>query len=130
MLEERSGASHLTQARRWASEHQLTVYVVLAYALSWAYWWPLVLAGKIVRTGSPVTQFPALLGPALAAFAVTAVTSGRPGVRDLAGRMLRWRVPGRWWLFAVGSPLALLAGAVLLNLILHQETDLAAFGRM
>lgn len=130
MLEERSRTSRRARARGWVADHRLTAFVVLAYALSWAYWWPLVVAGKIVRLDSPVTQFPALLGPGLAAFAVTAVTSGRAGVRDLARRMLRWRVPGRWWLFAVGSPLALLAGALVLNAALGRETDLAAFGRM
>lgn len=81
--------------------HPLLAYVLLAYALSWAYWLPLVLTGHIVRLSSPATQFPALLGPLIAAFAVTAVTLGKPGVRDLAARVVRWRVPPRWWLFAL-----------------------------
>ena len=76
--------------------HRLAAYVVLAYGLSWAYWVPLVLTGHIVRVGGSVSQFPALVGPMSAALVVTAVASGRAGVRDLVSRMFRWRVPVRW----------------------------------
>jgi len=55
----------------WVCAHPLLAYVALTYALSWAYWLPLVFTGRIVRLGSPVTQIPALLGPLLAAFAIT-----------------------------------------------------------
>ncbi len=103
-----SGVTERAPAR-WVRAHPLAAFVLLTYTLSWAYWVPLVLAGKIVRLDSAISQFPALVGPLVAAVAVTAVTDGRAGVRDLAARMLRWRVPPRWWLFAVGSPLLLLA---------------------
>jgi len=58
-----------------------------------------------------VTHYPSLLGPAIAAVTVTAMTTGRTGRRDLAARMARWRVALRWWLVAV-SP----AGFLLLAL--------------
>jgi CAAX protease family protein len=48
-----------------------------------------------------------LLGPAIAAVVVTAWTMGRPGLRDLGARLVRWRVALRWWLVAV-SPAAFL----------------------
>lgn len=115
---------------RWVRAHSLLAFVLMAYAVSWGYWLPLVVTGHVVRLGSLVTQFPALLGPMLAAFAVTAVVDGKPGVQDLAARMLRWRVPARWWLFAVGSPLLLLAVAVVVLAIGPGLPDLAGFGRM
>jgi len=115
---------------RWVRAHRLLTFAVLAYGLSWAYWLPLVLTGQIVRLGSAVSQFPALLGPMIAAFVVTAVIDGRAGVRDLAARMVRWRVPARWWLFAIGSPLALLAIAVIITAVMSGAPDLADFGRM
>jgi membrane protease YdiL (CAAX protease family) len=89
----------------------LLTFFVLAYALSWAWWVPLVLAGELVRpgTGWP-THFPGLLGPALAAFVVTARTHGRAGVRDLVGRMGHWRVAPRWYGWVL-APLALFAVA-------------------
>jgi len=115
---------------RWIRSHPLLAYVLLAYALSWAYWLPLALTGRVVRLGSSVTQFPALLGPLLAAFAVTAVTDGRSGVRDLAARVFRWRVPVRWWLLALGSPLILLAVALFVMALGPGLPELADFGRM
>lgn len=113
---------------RWVRRHPLLAYVLLSYALSWAYWLPLVLTGQIVRLGAPVSQLPALIGPMLAAFAVTAVTRGRSGVRDLACRMVRWRIPARWWLFALASPLLLVA--VALAVLAAGPPDLGDFGRM
>jgi membrane protease YdiL (CAAX protease family) len=51
-----------------------------------------------------------LLGAAVPAFVVTAIVSGRDGVRDLARRTLRWRVPLRWYAIALlAPPVALLA---------------------
>jgi CAAX protease family protein len=86
----------------------LVVFFVLAYALSWSWVIPLVTAHEVVRRGEGwPTHLPALFGPAIAAVVVTAWTMGRPGLRDLAARMIRWRVGVRWWLVAV-SPLVLL----------------------
>lgn len=42
-----------------------------------------------------------ILGVGLGAFVVTGVTAGRAGVEDLVHRTLRWRVPVRWYLFAL-----------------------------
>jgi hypothetical protein len=96
---------------RFVRRHPLACFFVLAYALSWAYWLPLAFSGKVVvaGVGSP-TQFPGLLGPAVAAFVVTALTQGRSGLRDLVRRMGRWRVGWRWYA-AVAAPIAFFAVA-------------------
>lgn len=55
----------------------------------------------------------ALAGPTLSAFIVTAVQSGRPGVRRLFDRYKQWRVGLQWYLLVfVGPLLALTLGAV------------------
>jgi membrane protease YdiL (CAAX protease family) len=90
----------------------LVVFFALAYALSWSWAIPLAAAHLVVRRGVGwPTHLPALLGPAIAALVVTAWTMGRPGVRDLGARLVRWRVPVRWWLVAV-SPVAFLGLAL------------------
>jgi uncharacterized protein len=84
----------------------LVAYFVLAYALTW--WvYPLLRF-------NPLIGLLGLFGPALAAIVVTAVTDGRPGVRTLLGRVVRWRVPVPWYLVAIGLPavLALLAASL------------------
>lgn len=57
----------------------LSAFFGPAYAISWSWWIPLALNGAVVRQGSASpTQFPGLLGPALAAIIVTAATAWHP----------------------------------------------------
>ena len=84
----------------------VVAFFVLAHAVSWAWVIPWAATGHTVRQGDGwPTHLPSLLGPLLAALAVTAWTSHGRGVRDLVGRVGRWRIGWRWWL-AVLSPLA------------------------
>jgi uncharacterized protein len=83
--------------------HPLPAFFVLTYAFSW---WPLPFGAFLP------------LGPLLAALAVTAVIDGRPGLRTLRSRLLRWRVGWRWYAIALGLPLAVVLGAITLNLAL------------
>ena len=85
--------------------HPLGAYFVLTYLFSWGYWIPLAL------TGGHRSHFPGLLGPMLAAFVVSSVVTGRAGVADLLRRMVRWRVPARWYAAAL-VPLAAAAIAL------------------
>jgi uncharacterized protein len=108
----------------------LAVFFALAYALSWSWVIPLAAAHQIVRRGEGwATHYPALFGPAIAAVVVTAWTMGRPGVRDLLARMVRWRVPLRWWLVAV-SP-AVFLGLALIAMIVAGKAlpGVAEFGQ-
>ena len=87
----------------------LVAFFVLAFALSWSWAITLAAARQVVYRGVGwPTHYPSLLGPAIAAVVVTAWTMGRPGLRDLLARLVRWRVAPRWWLVAV-SPFAFLA---------------------
>jgi uncharacterized protein len=51
-------------------------------------------------------------GSAVPAFIVAALVSGKAGVRDLAGRSFRWRVPLRWYLISLLAPLLIFLIAV------------------
>ena len=107
----------------------LASFVVLAYAISWGWTFPFAAAGDVVEKGVGwPTNLPALFGPALAAFAVTAVVWGRAGVRDLLARMARWRMPLRWWA-ATLSPLAFLAVALAVAAAIGKLPRGSDFGR-
>src|SRR3954447_1423712 len=106
-------------------------FVVLACAMSWGWLIPLAVAGATVRAGVGwPSHVPALVGPLLAAFVVTASREGRLAVHHLLDRMVRFRVPVRWWLFAV-SPLLLLALVLtidsVLGLTMPTASDFARF---
>jgi CAAX protease family protein len=105
--------------RAWAAVHPVGVYLVMAYALSWAYWIPLVLAGKSVEPGVGwPSQMPGLAGPAIAAVIVTALVGGKAGLGELWQRLTRWRI-GWWWLSVVA---VVAAGAIGLAIVGHVET--------
>ena len=98
--------------RSFVQRHSLAVYVVLAYAMSWADWIPLAVSGALVTPGGSITHFPGLLGPALAAFVVVAVTDGTAGVlRLLRSMLLPTRPYGRFLAYSL-SPAAFLALAL------------------
>ncbi len=76
-------------------------FVILTYLFSW---WPSLL---FIWGMSPIGV--AAFGPLIAALVVLGVTVGKPGVKTLLGRMVRWRVGWQWYLVALGLPL-LMAG--------------------
>jgi membrane protease YdiL (CAAX protease family) len=104
--------------------HPLGAFYLLAFALSWGYWVPDALAG------GHRSHFPGLLGPAIAAIVVTGLTRGRAGLRDLGSRMLRWRVPARWYLAAAAPLLVAVAAAAILQLAGAGFPGWAAFGQV
>jgi len=91
----------------------LVAYFVLAYALSWII---LVPAGfGLLPDSASVLAWLAPFGPAVAAFIVTALTGGRPAVRQLLRRLVQWRVGAGWYLLVLlGIPLLELLGAFVL----------------
>ncbi|HSK56033.1 MAG TPA: type II CAAX endopeptidase family protein [Jiangellales bacterium] len=97
----------------WVRRHPLVAFVVLAYAISWTIWLPGLLGGG----GLPVLAAGAF-GPAVAAALVTRWTGG--SLRDWIRPLWHWRVPVRFWLYALGMP-ALLFVAVNAELALLGE---------
>ena len=94
----------------FVKRHPLVAFFALAYALTWPTI-PLVAV-------SPLLGLPGLFGPAIAAIVTTAVAEGRPGLRDLLGRILRWRVGARWYAIALGLPVVLAGAAAGTHLLL------------
>lgn len=97
--------------------HPVGSFIVLAWGLSWAYWIPMAIRGEIATPGGSVSHFPGLLGPLVAAVIVTALAEGRVGLRAFWSRLVRWRVPLRWYLVAIIPFLVFMAAVVLLVVI-------------
>ena len=117
-------------SRDWVRRHQLAVFFVLAYAITWsaqlsAYSFArregvsltneantshvMDLLGGEIRPG--LTPFLLLFmfafGPTVAGIVVTALVGGRAGLVDLWRRVSRVRVPGRWVAIVLLLPVAL-----------------------
>jgi membrane protease YdiL (CAAX protease family) len=105
------------RALRLLRRHPLISFFVLAYAISWTYVLVFLVAWPLPDT--IVTDTPELLGPVVAGFVMTAVMSGKAGVRQLLKRFVLWRVGTVWYLLALlGIPalyfvsIALVPGAI------------------
>jgi uncharacterized protein len=118
-----SEATNSSPLKRLIKHHPLIAFFVIAFAGEWIAFLPLVLAqnglGLLPYTIPAIGLIPlaewfaipaSVLGPTLAAFTVTAITTGKVGVRQLLRRYVLWRVSLRWYLLVlVGVPLFQLA---------------------
>jgi membrane protease YdiL (CAAX protease family) len=117
-----------TGVRGFIRRRPLLSFFAIANLLSWIAWLPYILS----ETGLGILdfRFPAILGttqflgvlpgaylgPITAAFVVTAVADGRPGLRRWVGRMLKWRIGWRWYLSVlIGVPAALTVTSIALS---------------
>jgi len=120
--------------------HPLTWFVVLAYAITWAFQLvAIALAQGVAMTLSNEANYLSILdlltgrlrgagalalvlsmlgaGPLIASLLVTAALYGRAGLRDLWQRCTRWRVGGWWYLVVLLLPLLLSAASLALGLL-------------
>jgi CAAX protease family protein len=81
--------------------HPLVTLFVLAYAMTWAILIPQA-AGLLEGEGWRVVVW----APAIAAVLAAALTGGRPAVRELGERLVRWRVGWQWYVVVILGPAA------------------------
>jgi len=77
--------------------HPLTAFLVVAFGFAWSMW----LLEAFYPQGTAFIPSPTF-GPLIAALIVLAFTRGKSGVKELLGRMVRWRVGLGW--YAVAFP--------------------------
>jgi uncharacterized protein len=94
----RRGATFLGPVR----SHPVLAFMVLTYALAW---------GAI-----PWNSFGAY-SPLVSALLVVGITEGRPGLRRLGARVVRWRVAWWWYAVAIAVPVAMQLSAVGANVV-------------
>lgn len=110
--------------RQWVVAHPVGAYALLAYLFSWTLWSPAVLGGA--GAAVVVLFFLGVLGPAASAVVVSRVT-GAP-VRPWARQIVRWRVPLRYYVYALGLPASLFAIINLELALLGHDIDLGLLG--
>src|SRR5947209_14460351 len=108
----RSQSATSSPLKRLISGHPLMAYFVIAFVGSWASLLPIVLSRGVNGLGLLPYTLPdsvfyiagilfTFAGPALASLVVTAIISGRAGVRQLLRRCVQWRVGIGWYLTAI-----------------------------
>jgi membrane protease YdiL (CAAX protease family) len=91
----------------WIRRHPVLAYYALVFIISWG---GILIAlgpgGFLGTTHTAQTQLfvggpIALLGPSISGVLMTALIYGRPGLRQLLSRLLKWRVQAGWYAFAL-----------------------------
>jgi membrane protease YdiL (CAAX protease family) len=104
--------------KAFLKQHRLVTFFVLAYVLSWYPWILALLRGK--------TSGPNPLGPLVAGIIVTAIVSGRSGLREFFSRIVRWRVGLKPYLIAFLTPVILCISAAVLALCFTDRSQIPA----
>jgi len=94
--------------KAFLKQHRLVAFFVLAFALSWYPWVIALIRGR--------TSGPNPLGPLVAGIIVTAIVSGRSGLREFFSRLVRWRVGVKWYLITFAAPVLICLIAVAITL--------------
>lgn len=115
-----------------AKRRPLLAFFVLAYSLSWSVEVPLALQAQgVLQTKIPFSlHFLAAYGPMTAALIVTAMSRGGHGLRDLLGRMTKWRIKPVWWLVALAPVGFYLLVSGVVWLFQGQPIDIIAMGQV
>jgi membrane protease YdiL (CAAX protease family) len=117
----------------WLKQHPLVAFFILANAISWAVAVPLIASAQgWLKTPVPFAlHYLTAYGPMLAAILVTWLTESDKGLRDLFGRMTKWRVGPGWAIVAVLSPFALFAVSAVIAWIMGVAwPDLRLLGKV
>lgn len=124
--------AHDSGLRGLVARHPVVAFLVLAFGFGWASLIPILLSENgfgVLPIQLPLTvvqTVATIVGLAVPAFLVTAAAGGKEGVRDLLGRLLRWRVGLHWYLFVLfGLPM----GVLLTAIVLHGAAPLGALAR-
>lgn len=100
--------------------HPLATFFVLAYAISWAFMFPVAASAQgLVSWQIPFSiYYLGSFGPMLSALAVTGLTTGASGIRALLGRIAKWRVGWGYVAFTVLGPMVFFAVAAIVGRVL------------
>jgi uncharacterized protein len=106
----------------WARRRPLASYVVLAYGLTWMLWIPAMAVGGV--PGSVALSVGAF-GPAAAGALVIHWTGG--SLRNWIGRIGHWRVPMRYYAYALGVPVLIFGSMNLTLAVIGQDVHPGRF---
>ena len=105
----------------------LAVYFGLTFAMTWTFF----IAAAALSSGLPPGANPTpgiltlvLIGtfaPGLVAVGLTARAGGADGVRALLAPMFQWRVPARWYVFAISFMVAIKLAFALVHRVVNGE---------
>lgn len=92
------------QSKNIIARYPLISFYVLAYAISWLIWSPVLFTDVSGDNASGILTlcfFAGAFGPFLAAIIVTGLSEGKSQVRALLKKLVLWRIGWPWYLVAI-----------------------------
>lgn len=129
----------IAQARKqttvsiWIKQHPVFAYFILAVAITWSIMLPLVASAQgWLQAPIPFAlHYLAAFGPMLAALTMTWATGGAAGLKELWGRVTKWRVGLTGAAFAILSPVVLFVlAAIVVRALGGEWPDLQRLGEV
>ncbi len=100
--------------KNWIKKNIFFVYIIIAFAISWAGWLVLIITNTAPGFFNP-WKLLAAFGPSLAGLLVIFIDSGRPGLHHLWKQLTHFRVHWKWYAISLITPPLLM----LLSLWIH-----------
>ena len=94
--------------KTFLKKHQIIIFFTLTFIISWSPWY----------TGG--VGFKAA-GPSYAGLIIVLLVSGWEGIKEMLGRLVKWRVGYRWWVVAFFGPLLVVLTAIGLHILAGGE---------
>ena len=94
--------------RSTVANHPLVSFLLVTYAFTWSIQAAVAAAGLEASWTLSILVGLGGFGPPIGAAVVVWASKG--SLRAWAGQFLKWRIGLKWWLFALGLPLVVLAG--------------------
>lgn len=123
----------ISKIRDLIGRNPLAAFFALAIGFSWSIGIPLAFtaAGRADRPAMPFSlHYLVGYGPMVAALLLTWIIDGRSGIRELVGRVLKWRVRPVWWLAAASPLIAFGCLAVGQRLLQGRWVDFGLLGQV
>ena len=114
--EERVLMTHVI--RGMLQRHSVLAFFALSYTISWIIWLPLVVSPQ---SGRPLLILGSF-GPAISTLLLTAINSGKAGLREFLRRFLIWRVGAIWYIFSLFVGAAVILAAIDLHVLLGGDS--------
>lgn len=101
-------------------------FFILTFLISWVLWSPLYFSKHI----NEFWALPGAWGPTISAILVTWFHEGKTGVKQLLKKLLIWRLPVKYYLFAISLSVFLVILAMLLaNLFFNVDINFSSIPR-
>lgn len=98
-------------------KHPFIFYCILAFAISWAGWFVLILSDTAPGFFNP-WKLLAAFGPCLAGLLVIGVLSGKNGLTKVWKQLIQVRVRWIWYLVSLAGPPLLMLASLWLHILL------------